>query len=75
MCPDRIRFTTLDGVDCVAHFLSTWDNRGGRYTEQLDGLCHRQWGCAFELIHTIWEGRLDTVEELWHYVELKRIEQ
>ena len=28
---------TLDGVKCMAHFLSTWDNGGGRYTLQYNG--------------------------------------
>ncbi len=75
LCQDMISIETSDGVACLAHFLSTWDNSNHRYDDELDGLCHRQWDCSFDLVRNIWRGRLDSVGDIWHYIELKRIEE
>ena len=64
---------TLDGVKCMAHFLSTWDNGGGRYDDDLNGLCERQWNVPFRMIRSTWIGRIDDIGDIWHYMELKRI--
>lgn len=72
---DMLPVKTADGTVCLAHFLSTWDNGGGRYEAELDRLCQRQWGCGFELIRSLWRGRLISVDEIWHYIELKKIEK
>lgn len=64
---------TSDGVTCVARFLSVWDNSDGRYDGELDALCRRQWGCGFDLVRTMWDGRLGRTGDVWHYVELKKI--
>lgn len=63
---------TMDGVSCLAHFLSTWDNTDGRYDEELDGLCQRQWGVPFQAIRSVWIGRINNIDSLWHYIELKK---
>lgn len=72
-CLDMVEITTDDDIRCTAHFLCGWDNSGGRYDDELDGLCHRQWDCTFELVRNIWQGRLVSVGDIWHYIELKMI--
>jgi len=74
-CVEGTPLETSDEVVCMAHFLSTWDNSNHRYDDELDGLCHRQWGCSFDLIRNIWRGRLEFVGDVWHYIELKKIEK
>lgn len=63
---------TLDGVECVAHFLSTWDNSDGRYDDELEGLCQREWGCSFGVLRSVWIGRIDKVGNYWHLIELRK---
>ena len=72
---DMTPVRTNDGVLCLAHFLSTWDNGGGRYEEELDRLCQRQWNCSFDFIRTIWRGRVEDTGQIWHYIELKKTEE
>ena len=74
-CADMLPVRTTDKVDCVAHFLSTWNNGDGRYNDELDGLCHRQWGCSFALVRSMWEGRIDRLSNIWHFIELKIVKQ
>ena len=74
-CMDMTEITTDDDVRCAAHFLCGWDNSGGRYNEELNGLCQRQWDCSFDLVRNIWRGRLEFVGDVWHYIELKKIEK
>ena len=72
-CQDGVILETSDEIVCTAHFLCGWDNSGHRYDDELDGLCHRQWDCTFELVRNIWQGRLVSVGDIWHYIELKMI--
>lgn len=72
-CPSGVCLKTSDDVVCLAYFLSTWDNGQRRYYDELDRLCHRQWNCSFDLIETMWQGRLGQVGDIWHYMELKRV--
>lgn len=72
LAPEGVALMTSDGVACVAHFLSTWDNTDGRYDEELDGLCQRQWGVPFQVIRSVWIGRINNIGSLWHYIELKK---
>lgn len=65
---------TTDGVNCVAHFLSTWNNKDGQYDEEFDNLCQRLWGCSFRLIRSAWIGRIGNIGQWWHLIELKRID-
>ena len=71
---EGLSLITADGIRCKAHFLSTWNNYGGRYDDELDGLCHRQWACDFDLVRNIWLGRLEVVGDIWNYVELIKID-
>lgn len=72
-CQDGVLLKTSEGVVCMAHFLSSWNNNSRRYDDELDGLCHRQWDCTFELVRNIWQGRLVSVGDIWHYIELKKV--
>lgn len=64
---------TSDGVSCVAHFLSGWDNADGRYDDELDGLCERQWGISFPVLRSVWIGRINYIGNIWHMLQLKKI--
>lgn len=64
---------TSDGVVCVAHFLSAWDNSDGRYDDELDWFCQREWGLGFPVLRSAWIGRIDNIGNVWHLIELKKI--
>lgn len=66
------KLVSSDNVCCMAHFLSTWDNSDGRYDDELEGLCQRQWGLSFAAIRSVWIGRIDNIGTVWHYIELIR---
>ena len=70
--PEGVALVTLDDVPCVAHFLSTWDNSDGRYDDELDLLCQREWGCSFGVLRSVWIGRIDKVGNYWHLIELRK---
>ena len=72
LAPEGVALMTSDGVACVAHFLSTWDNGDGRYEVELDRLCQREWDCSFGVLRSVWIGRIDKVGNCWHLIELRK---
>ena len=72
LAPEGVALMTSDGIACVAHFLSTWDNSAGRYDDELDLFCQREWGLPFAAIRSVWIGRINNIGTVWHYIELIR---
>lgn len=64
-------YVTMDGNVCDANFLGTWDNRDGRYDNELDAICMKHWNMSFSSFKSFWYERCWRIEGYWHYVELK----
>lgn len=67
------QFKTLDGKVCDALFISVWDNRDGRYDEQLDHICQKYWGVPFASVKSLWYERCSEIEGYWYLLNLKWI--
>lgn len=63
-------YRTDDGKECVAHFISGWNNRDGRYDEQLDHVCRLKWGVPFSAVRSRWIAQYGTLEGYWYYLKL-----
>lgn len=64
---------TMDGIRCRPEFQATWNNAGGSYDDELEGVCQKYYGCTFQSIRSIWIGRLGYVSDFWHLVKLIKI--
>jgi hypothetical protein len=65
------QFKTLDGKICDAEFIACWDNRDGRWDEQLDHLCRKYWDMPFAAIKSMWYERCYEIEGYWHLLILR----
>ena len=64
-------YRTLDGKICHADLISVWDNRSGRYDEQLDHVCQKYLGISFSYVKSIWSERCWEIEGYWYLLNLK----
>lgn len=64
-------YITSDGKVCNATFISFWDDRDGRYDEQLDHLCRLYWDLPFSYIKSIWMERCMEIEGYWYLLVLR----
>lgn len=64
---------TADGIKCRTEFQATWNNADGFFDEELDEICHREYGCSFRAINSIWLSRLGHLSDYWHLVKLIKI--
>ena len=60
---------TMDGVEVKATFVRTW--RGE--SETLNRECVNMLGRHFDIIRSLWFGRLGAVDNYWHLIKLERI--
>lgn len=67
------QFKTMDGKICDAIFIAVWDNRDGRWDEQLDYLCRKWWDMPFSSMKSLWYERCWEIEGYWHLINLKEI--
>lgn len=70
--PLEKNYRTADGIDVTIQFISTWNNKGGEYDEQLDDICNREYNTPFSMIRSIWIGRLGMADEFWHLIRLTK---
>lgn len=64
-------FLTTDGKVCSATFISCWDNKDGRYDEQLDYLCRKYFDLPFPYIKSLWMERCWEIEGYWYMLLLR----
>jgi len=64
-------YRTLDGKVCHADLISIWDNRDGRFDDQLDHVCQKYWGLSFSYVKSIWAERCWEIEGYWYLLNLK----
>lgn len=69
----RGEIETADGVMCKTEFLTTWNNAGGAFDNELDDICQREYGCSFQAIKSIWISRIGILSDYWHLVKLIKI--
>lgn len=63
-------YETMDNKICRAEFIAVWDNRDGRYDEQLDHLCRKYWNLPFSYIKSLWMERCYDLEGYWYLLRL-----
>lgn len=61
---------TADGSVHKCTFIGTWNNSGGIYEDELDGVCQRKYGVPFVSIRSVWIGRLGKIDDYWHLIKL-----
>lgn len=66
-------YETMDGVTCRLKYISTWNNSGGDYDEELEDVCQSKFGCPFSTIRSIWISRLGRVDVYWHLVKMIKV--
>ena len=66
-------FVTADGVAVRVKYLATWNNKDGRYDDELDRLCMDAWNVPFRFLRSSWIARLRDIDNYWHLVELEKI--
>ena len=64
-------YATSDGRECHAHFFSIWDNRDGRYDEELEHICQRYYSLSFSYMKSLWMERVKSIEGYWYLLNLK----
>lgn len=64
------KIETQDNVVVGTKFVTTWNNAGGRYDDELNDLCKEKFGAPFSFIRSIWFYRLGSVSNTWHLIEL-----
>lgn len=62
----------MDGQVCTAKFIMGLDNSDGRFEEEMNDLCMRTWNVPFSTIRSMWIGRIGSVGNMWHLVELHK---
>lgn len=67
------RFITDDQKECSAEFISGWNNKDGRYDEQLEHICQLKWGMSFSAIKSRWIAQYGTLDGFWYYLKLKSV--
>ena len=65
------KYETADGKVCTALFISLWDDRDGRYDDQLDHICRKYWDLPFSYVKSLWMERCWEIEGYWYILELK----
>ena len=63
-------YQTTDGKVCTLDFLSGWKNTDGEMDDDLDCCCQYNLGCSFDVIRSLWIGRLGHVDDFWYLVKL-----
>lgn len=83
LCPsnaiDRAFYTSnkgtllsMDGIRARATFLSTYNNADGRYDNDLEEICQREFGKTFAEVRNLWIFRLGRLDDYWHFIKLDR---
>lgn len=74
LCPSNVvreaECETADGVRCKCKYLGAWDNEDGRYDEELEGICQKEFGMPFKSIRSLWVSRLNRMSQVWYFVKL-----
>ena len=65
-------FYTMDGKVCTAKFISGWNNDSGEYDDILNDICMKYWNVPFSAIRSVWIGRIGSVGNMWHLIELTK---
>lgn len=66
-------FLTIDGKKSIPKFHAIWDNTDGRYTEELDSLCQREYNLSFRELRSMWFARLGDIKDIWYFIKLQAI--
>lgn len=66
-------YKTSDGKECNAEFISIWDNRDGRFNDQLEHISQKCYGLSFSYVRSLWLERVQQIEGYWHLINLKEI--
>lgn len=61
-------YMTLDGKECRAQFISIWDNRDGRYDDELEHICQRYYSLSFSYMKSLWMERVKSIEGYWYLI-------
>lgn len=64
-------FITSDGKVCKARFMTAWNNEGGRYDEELDFICMKNWKTQYASVKSLWISRLGVIDDCWYLIALR----
>lgn len=72
--PNDTLLRTTDGVLCDIHFIGCWNNADGRFNEELDELCMKEWNVRFNALRSMFKSRLGSINESpWGLIELEKV--
>lgn len=66
-------FLTKDDVPVKPQFLITWNNRDGKYDNELDSISQSHFSVPFSALRSVWISRLGRVDDYWHFIKLIKI--
>lgn len=66
-------YRTADGKTCRIKPLACWKDEDGSCEDDLENFCQCHHECSFEVIRSIWFGRLGRVSDYWYLVEMIEI--
>ena len=82
LCPDRaigepgdvdLIAVLNDGTRAKVTFVTTWNNEGDYWLEELNRVCMERYQYPFGSIKEIWERRLGRLGNYWHLIKLEKI--
>lgn len=68
------RLRTRDGVLANPVFECSWNNAGGVYDEEIDGVCMSKFRVHFMSIRSMWVSRLASKPgDCWHLIKMEKL--